>query len=313
MKKIADLFPKISPERRRELLTIPSFTDGPLEAVLDTDTFNEIDDQFAMSLAIRSPERLNMRAVIAAPFYNDRSEGPADGMEKSYQEILKLLQLLKGSPENFAYRGSISYLPDAFTPVESEGARRIVELAKECKAAGKVLYIMAIGAVTNVASALLMAPEIIDSVVVVWLGGHAIQCNYNDEFNLKQDIPAAQVLFESGVPLVWVPALGVSELLMITLSELELRCKPLGELGEFLYSRTFDYMHGRIWQQKVIWDISTILYLVKPEYTRSALISSPILQDDKTWVSTEGRHEIRVMTWLNRWQCFDALFETLAK
>jgi len=47
--------------------------------VLDTDTYNEVDDQFAVVYALRSPERLRVEALYAAPFHNDRSSGPADG------------------------------------------------------------------------------------------------------------------------------------------------------------------------------------------------------------------------------------------
>ena len=54
--------------------------------VLDTDTYNEIDDQFALVYALLCPEKLNVEAVYAALFTNDRSTGPGDGMEKSYEE-----------------------------------------------------------------------------------------------------------------------------------------------------------------------------------------------------------------------------------
>ena len=60
----------------------------PVRMVLDTDTYNEIDDQFAVVYALISPE-LDVQAVYAAPFHNNRSSGPGDGMEKSYEEILR--------------------------------------------------------------------------------------------------------------------------------------------------------------------------------------------------------------------------------
>ena len=41
-----------------------------------------------------APEKLNVEAVYAAPFTNDRSTGPGDRMEKSYEEILRLLERL---------------------------------------------------------------------------------------------------------------------------------------------------------------------------------------------------------------------------
>ena len=74
--------------------------------VLDTDTYNEIDDQFALTYALLSPEALTLEAIYAAPFHNARSTGPGDGMEKSYQEILRLLAFLGRPAEGFAFRGS---------------------------------------------------------------------------------------------------------------------------------------------------------------------------------------------------------------
>ena len=61
---------------------------GPIDVILDTDTYNEIDDQFALSYMLAYPERLNIKGICAAPFHNENSESAADGMEKSYQEIL---------------------------------------------------------------------------------------------------------------------------------------------------------------------------------------------------------------------------------
>lgn len=63
--------------------------DGMTDVILDTDTYNEIDDQFAPAYPVRSREKLRVRAVTAAPFCRDpatvacRSADPADGMEKS--------------------------------------------------------------------------------------------------------------------------------------------------------------------------------------------------------------------------------------
>lgn len=88
--------------------------------VLDTDTYNEVDDQFALAYALLSPEKLKVEAVYAAPFHNARSESPADGMEKSYQEILRLLEFMNVPSEGFVYRGSTGYLQDIKQPIRSE-------------------------------------------------------------------------------------------------------------------------------------------------------------------------------------------------
>ena len=79
-------------------LSVPK---GKIDVVLDTDAFNEIDDQFAISYLIRSTEKLNTKAIYAAPFHNANSTGPADGMEKSYEEIKKLQELLGSNIPTF--------------------------------------------------------------------------------------------------------------------------------------------------------------------------------------------------------------------
>ena len=73
-------------------LEVPS---GKVDVILDTDAFNEIDDQFAISYLLLSGEKLNTVGLCAAPFFNSLSTGPKDGMEKSYDEILRLLGFLK--------------------------------------------------------------------------------------------------------------------------------------------------------------------------------------------------------------------------
>ena len=148
-------------EQRLKNLEIPT---GPVDMVLDTDAYNEIDDQFAISYALHATEKLNVLALYAAPFFNNRSNSPADGMERSYQEILKLLRLSK--LECPVYRGSDRYLPDEQTPVASDAAKHLTELAMRYSPENP-LYVVAIGAITNVASALLMKPEIADNIVVV--------------------------------------------------------------------------------------------------------------------------------------------------
>lgn len=301
---------KLCEEIMRQRLEVPA---GKIDAILDTDTFNEVDDQFALAYMLFSPEKFNLRAVTAAPFFNDRSSGPADGMEKSYEEIQRILKLANHDSANFVYRGSTNYLPNHTTPVESESARRIVELAREAKAKGKVLYILGIAALTNIASALLMAPEIIDSVVVVWLGGHPHSWpKKQDEFNYKQDIPAVQVLFDSGVPLVQIPCCTIAELLMISLPELEVRCKNLSPLGEFLYNRVAEYMNHTL-NSKVIWDISAVAYFMVPEAFGGIIETAPAVNDDGSLRPESGRHLMKTIYHIDRNKVYNDLFNHLQR
>ena len=112
---------------------------GKVAMVLDTDTFNEIDDQFAIVQALISPERIDLRAIYAAPFYNDRSTSYADGMEKSFEEILELLTRMDVKAEGLVHRGSTTPLSDWARPVESPAAADLIAQAMAMPE-GELLY-----------------------------------------------------------------------------------------------------------------------------------------------------------------------------
>ena len=94
-------FPELSDEYRLNRLLPPT---SRIRMVLDTDAYNEIDDQFAIVYALRSTDNVSVEAIYPAPFLNSRSSGPGDGMEQSYTEILRLLERLNISMEQFVFR-----------------------------------------------------------------------------------------------------------------------------------------------------------------------------------------------------------------
>ena len=222
--------------QRLRNLEVPT---GNIDCVLDTDTYNEIDDQYALSLMIKSP-KLNLRAIYAAPFFNTHSTSPEDGMERSYDEILKLLTLMgKEDRKADVFKGSRTYLPDEKTPVDSPAARHLCELAMTYSVE-KPLYVVAIGAITNVASALLLEPRIADRIVLVWLGGHFDTWPDTREFNLFQDVAGARVVFGCGCPLVQLPCMGVVSSFYVTGPELRTWLSGKNALCDYLVSP-----HGR--------------------------------------------------------------------
>jgi hypothetical protein len=112
----------------QRLVQLEPPTERPVPMVLDTDTYNEIDDQFALVYALVSPE-LDVQAVYAAPFLNNRSTGPEDGMEQSYEEILRILGKLDRSPDGFAFMGSRAFIADPKTPEPSPATRDLIARA----------------------------------------------------------------------------------------------------------------------------------------------------------------------------------------
>jgi len=290
--------------------------------VLDTDTFNEIDDQFALAYLLRAADQVETEAVYAAPFFNSRSASPGDGMEKSYEEIGRLLSLL-GLSDLPTFRGSDRFLNEAGSgpsisqpsSVQSEAVEDLISRSGTATHSDR-LIVIAIGALTNIASALLAEPEMIERTTVVWLGGHYPFWPHQNEFNLTGDTAATQIVFDSGVPLYVVPCMGVASHLLTTARELE---ESLGgnELSQFLLSRFVDYgsrhadegvRENAVWS-KVIWDIAAVAWLVLPGAVKSFPLAAPRIAEDGSYVHDPRRHHCRFAYELDR----DAIFSDMCE
>jgi len=298
----------LNEEQRIKNLECP---EGRADIVIDSDTYNEIDDQFAISYAIHAPEKITVKALYAAPFTNERSSGPADGMEKSFQEILKLLDLADQAGKFPVFRGSERYLPDEKTPVASDAAADLVRRAGQYSS-NHPLYVVSIGAITNIASALLTDPAIAEKMVVIWLGGNGLHWPDNMEFNCSQDIAAARVVFSSGTPLILLPCMGVVSSFTTTGPELEYWLKGKNALCDYLVENTIsaaeEYAKGRVWS-RVIWDVTAVGWLLNDSnrLMLDRLIPTPVPGYDHHYLVDPSRPLCRMIYHIHR----DALFADL--
>ena len=304
----AQTFPKMDEAARLKMLEPPK---GKVRMVLDTDTYNEIDDQFALAYALLSQDKVQLEAIYAAPFLNNRSKSAGDGMEKSYQEILTLLKFLGTSPQNFAFRGSDRYLADVTNPMRSDAA---LDLVKKAKASSpeNPLYVVTVGCITNIASAILIDPEIIKNIVVVWLGGNGLEWPSQKEFNLMQDVKSAQVVLNSGVPVVIMPCRPVISHFHTTIPEMEHYLKGKNELSDYLLKSTIEYSGGKDYWSKVVWDVTAVAWLINPSWLPTNLVHSPVLTDQVTYSVDHSRHFIRIATSVNRDAVFKDLFSKIS-
>ncbi|MBQ4089582.1 MAG: nucleoside hydrolase [Clostridia bacterium] len=267
--------------------------------IVDTDCKNEADDQFALAHHLMTP-MFDVKAIIAAHFEmaNRRTGGPETTMMASYDEVNLMLDLMELTGEYPVLKGCVRALPDEHTPVDSEGARFIIEEAK--KDDPRPLFIGVQGSITNVASAILMAPEISEKLHVIWIGGG----DYPEggwEFNLKQDLHAANVVFSSRCELWQVPK-STYKLLNISLSELQYRVAPCGKVGEYLFRQMVElndkmgeneWPHGETW---CIGDQPTIGLLLedKQRTDNYTMKPAPRVAPDCTYMPNPGAREIRV-------------------
>ena len=299
-------------QQRLNMLKRP---EGIVDIVLDTDAYNEIDDQYAIAYMVRAKEKLNPVAIYAAPFFNQKSTSPEDGMLRSYDEILKITKLAGWDHPECVFHGSRTYLPDEHTPVVSPAAEDLVARAMNYTSENP-LYVACIGAITNVASALLMKPEIRERIVVLWLGGHALHWDGSREFNLRQDVPAARVVLGSGVPLVLIPACGVNHVFTVTEHELRYWLVDKTPLTDYLAKNTIkaanSYAAGKPWS-RVIWDVAVISWFMDmpQKYVLDRIMPCPVLDEQGCWTEDTLSHSICYVYGIYRDMPMERLFNHL--
>lgn len=233
--------------------------------IIDSDVKNEADDQFALVHALLSPT-LDIRGIIPAHFGSERS---ARSMEDSRDELDLLLCLLGGGVEVPIANGAAGRLTDEVTPVDSAGARLIIEEARRTDAGP--LFIAFLGPLTDMASALLLAPDIAGTdTTVIWIGGppygERVWQGTWPEFNLRNDIASANVVFGSGIPIWQVPA-DIYRQVSVGYAELRRRVEPHGELGRYLAQAVVDFNtehHGVPVESRSLGDSPAIALMLNP-------------------------------------------------
>ena len=283
-------------------------TEEKINVILDTDTYNECDDQFALAYLLKSQERFNIEAITVAPYHHDNNISIQEGNEKSYNEIIKICKYLDFDTTNKVYKGSEDYLQNNYNET-TKAIEKIIEIAMK----NEKTYILSIGAITNIAIAVLKEPRIIDRIEIIWLGGHSLLQNKNDEFNFRQDIKAVKTIFESNVKLTIIPCKNVASNLRTSIYELEYFLKGKNELCDYLCQRFYnDGVHG-IQERRIIWDISVIAYMLNKSWFTSEEISSPRIREDSSYELTNNNHKITMINYIDVNKVYTDLFNKLAK
>lgn len=244
---------------------------------------------------------------------------PQEGAELSYLEIVRVFEKCDVSHEGKVFRGSPEYLTSLHEPIDTPSAQFIIERARA--EPNEPLYICAMGALTNIASAMLLAPDIIRNIVVVWTSGFPSATPHSNKpsLNLVQDVMASRLVFDSGVPHVYLPGYHVGAQLNLSLPEMERFVRGKGAIGDYLHHLyTHNPLHEMfaITDQRettwVIWDLIDIAWLFDPKMVPSYLCRAPLLDDNLHWQHAEGRHWMREAYDIHRDAIFTDLYARLA-
>lgn len=265
-----------------------------VRVIMDSDAKNEADDQFAIVQGLLSP-KCNHVGIIAAHYGNGRHQ---DSMERSYHEIDKILTIMNFPKEGLLYRGAERALPDTKTPVDSEGAQLIIREAM--KESSQPLFLAFMGPLTDVASALLLQPQIEKRLTLIWIGGGAYPAG-GAEFNMGNDINAANVIFSSNME-VWQVPKNVYEQVPVSMAELETRVYPYGKIGKYLFEQMMDvaftteavkssFRTGETWVLGDSPSIGLILYEHRFEFEWR---NAPVVTKEMQYLSSDRNRPIRV-------------------
>lgn len=221
--------------------------------IVDSDTDNEIDDHFAVAWALAG---LDVAALHAAPFRNERSTDAAAGMRQS-AAMLRRITAAAGR-EVPVLEGAAGYLAELASP-RSAAVDDLIARAE----AGPVTLVC-IGAITNLACALSVRPEIADRLSVVWLAGQPPWSWDETEFNFSSDPEATAAVLAAPLDLLVVPCRGVAELLFTTGPELAAGLPP-GPVGDHLLTVYRDQVPGTPGLARPIWDLAAVACLLTPD------------------------------------------------
>jgi purine nucleosidase len=270
-----------------------------IRLIVNTDAKNEADDQFAIAHALLTPQ-FRIAGFIAAHFGTGRSE---TSMEDSYAEIENVMRIMKLEGQAGVYHGAPSALADEETPVPSEGSGLIISEAMKDDPAP--LFVIFLGPLTDLACAYLQEPRIAGRLTAVWIGGGAYP-DGGEEFNLRNDVKAANVVFRSPISLWQVPR-NVYKMVRVSLAELAVRVRPHGDIGRYLYDQLVSFnslpTHGPRWPKGEMWmlgDSPAVSLLLDDHEFEYDLTDPPHITDELLYEERPaGGRKIRVYRYVD--------------
>lgn len=285
-----------------------------IRLIINSDAKNEADDQYAIVHALLTP-RFRIRGIIGAQFENTaRFSGRQNTMQQSVDEIEKILELMELQGEIPVLMGAAEGLKDEQTPQPSEGAELIIREALADDPAP--LYVVFMGPLTDMASALLLRPEIAERLTVIWIGGEQYP-HGGWEYNLFNDIHAANVVFSSQVKLWQVPR-NVYSTMRVSLAELIHRVRPCGAIGRYLVDQLIEFNNAVTypeWPKGEMWslgDSPCISLLLDDHEYHYTYKRAPRITSDMYYVHVGKQREIRVYHYVDPRFTLEDLFAKLA-
>ncbi len=268
---------------------------APVPVVLSTDVGNEIDDQWAIVYMMTNPH-FEVLGIMSA-------HGPSLRPPAAHTSYLKLQEVVErrlGMAQHPPLvEGASLPLVSTTQPRPSAAATFLIETSKKFSSDSR-LTVLAIGAVTDIATAILTDPGIVNRIRIIDMGFKQWP-DGGEEYNIANDVAAMQVLLASNVPLVVGSGVVCRADLSLTLQQAGELTAQVGPIGAWLWEEYQDWYYrfvkplrkedySRPW---IIWDIIVMAYML--DMTHATVYPRPVLRDDMTFDYPETTQTI---TWI---------------
>lgn len=277
--------------------------EGQLRVIIDTDAANEVDDQYALALALGFPDRFKIEGIVAA-HYGDI--GGSKGIERSRAEVERVLEHA-GMAGRFPIKNGADPLTYVDRPPKSEGIDFIIETAKTATA-DDPLWLILLGPATDGVAALLQEPTIADRLVIFW----HVRSDWPREclnFNAQNDVKAARLLFE--LPCRFV-MFDTGAHLRMNMEESEQRIRRNGRLGNYLHEIRKRKPHFAT-AHKGMFDLGDVAALVAPQSARFERVATPQVDLRMQYDFSQPQGDVVRITDVDRDRSFELLEESLKR
>ena len=245
---------------------------APKKIILDADTGNEVDDLYAVVRALIEPS-WEITALNATQWQTSHW-AEEQSMENSHRLNQVLLGYLKRNDVK-TRRGGVARMFDWGDQAQHSAAA--YEIIKQAHAMpeGEKLTVIALGALTNVASAVYIDPSISSKFVLYWLGS-----SYDfeegilkkNDFNCVMDVQALEVMLMSDVEMHVIPV-NVAAAMTFDYAETEEKFEGKHGLTDFLLQRWFHHLDGSR-HRRTIWDLALIEAMIHPDWAEEVQITT---------------------------------------
>jgi inosine-uridine nucleoside N-ribohydrolase len=271
----------------------------PPTAIMTTDCGVDMDDQWALTHLVLSPE-VDVRAVLTTHASSVRFSSASSA--KCVDDVLRTVGLPSGRtiPVVAGSDQPLQPFQGTATPRPSAAVDLLLRISRAFSSSHRLL-VLSTGAATEVASAILTDPSLAGRIRVVAMGFEDWPRG-GPEFNITNDPAAWRVILDSPVPLVIGSAAVTKGALRLTRRQAAAIMQPHGHLGAFLYSLFDRWLTERsdlvakivapeTW---VVWDEVVVAYTLglargdevpRPRLQADMVFSHPETPERITWIS----------------------------